>query len=235
MISKTETVPHHVGLIMDGNRRWAKEKGLSGLKGHMAGYNKMKDVPEWFFDRGVKIVSVYAFSTENWKRSRKEVNYLMRLLKKALKEELGEFHKRGYRLMLSGRTNELPGELPELCKAAEKKTRDNKNGTLNICINYGGRAELVDAFKGMLKKKVKPKDVTEELVQRYLYHQELSDPDMIVRTSGENRMSGFQLWRSSYSEFFSIKKYWPDFSKRDVGRVLREYQKRTRKFGGDAT
>lgn len=234
MTSENVTVPHHVGLIMDGNRRWAKGKGLPSLKGHMAGYNKMKDVPGWFFDRGVKVVSVYAFSTENWNRSRKEVNYLMRLLKKALKEELDEFHKRGYRLTLSGRIHELPGELPELCKAAEKKTRNNKKGTLNICMNYGGRAELVDAFKAMLKKKVKPKDVTEELIQSYLYHQELPDPDIIVRTSGENRLSGFQLWRASYSEFFPIKTSWPDFNKRDASRVIKEYQRRNRRFGGDA-
>jgi undecaprenyl diphosphate synthase len=232
MANEKKNIPAHIGIIMDGNRRWAKERNLPTYEGHKKGYQKMKSMPEWFFSAGVEIISVYAFSTENWSRDRQEVNYLMKLLKSALSDELDEFADKGYKLSISGRIDELPGDLPVLCAEAEAKTMENKKGTLNICLNYGGRAEIVDAVKKMVKNGVSPDQVHEGMIKKYLYHDELSDPDMIVRTSGEQRLSGFMLWRSAYSELHFINKYWPDFEKVDAEKILEEYGNRQRRFGG---
>jgi len=226
-------IPDHVGLIMDGNRRWAEERNLKTLEGHLKGYNKMKDMPEWFFSRGVKVVSVFAFSTENWNRSQSEVNYLMKLLKNALTNDFEEFNSRGYRLLISGRVSELPGDLPEVCVEAVNNTANNDKGILNICINYGGRAEIVDAIRKMIKNKIEVEQVHEGMIKKYLYNAELSDPDIIIRTSGEQRLSGFQLWQSAYSELLFLKKYWPDFEEDDADFVIEEYNRRKRRFGGD--
>ncbi len=229
----TKKIPHHVGVIMDGNRRWARERNLPTLEGHFKGYEKMRQAPEWFFSRGVKIFSVFAFSTENWNRSREEVNYLMKLLKRAIEEELEEVNKKGYRVLISGRVDELPGDLPELCHEAMNKTKANQKGILNICLNYGGRAEIIDAARKMIKNKVAPEQVHEGMLKKYLYQGELDDPDIIVRTSGEQRLSGFMLWQSAYSELMFMKKYWPDFEESDVDLILAEYANRKRRFGAD--
>jgi len=233
MTNENAQIPGHVAIIMDGNRRWARERNLPTIEGHARGYDKMKIVPEWFFSRGVEVVSVYAFSTENWNRARDEVNYLMKLLKKALEEDIKEYRSREYRLLISGRVSELPGDLPELCQEAENSTKGNTRGTLNICLNYGGRAEIIDAIKKMYEKKIDPEQVHEGMLRKYLYHGELMDPDIIVRTSGEERLSGFMLWQSYYSELLFLKKYWPDFEKADVEIILEEYLNRKRRFGGD--
>ncbi|MFH0892246.1 MAG: polyprenyl diphosphate synthase [Candidatus Falkowbacteria bacterium] len=228
-----KNVPGHMAIIMDGNRRWARERNLSTLEGHLKGYNKMKSVPEWFFSRGVEIISLFAFSTENWNRGRDEVNYLMKLLRRALKDDFEEYNQREYRLVISGRINELPGDLPEICADAMIKTKDNSKGTLNICLNYGGRAEIVDAIRKMIKNKIEIEQVHEGMLRKYLYHGDLPDPDMIIRTSGEYRLSGFQLWQSAYSELMFLKKYWPEFEKADVDIILEEYAGRKRRFGGN--
>jgi len=232
-MSEEKQIPRHVGIIMDGNRRWATEKGLPTLEGHKEGYLKMKSIPGIFFNHGVEIVSVYAFSTENWKRSEKEVNYLMKLLTQAFTEDLEEFHKEGYKLVISGRIEDLPDELPDICKNAMEKTKENKRGVFNICLNYGGRPEIVDAIQKIVKENIPAEKINEELIQKYLYHGELPDPDIIVRTSGEKRISGFLLWESAYSEFLFLQKYWPDFNEEDVQVVLQEYTKRKRRFGGN--
>ena len=228
-----KNIPKHVGIIMDGNRRWAKERNLPTIEGHAKGYEKMKVVGDWFFSQGVKILSVYAFSTENWNRSRMEVNYLMKLMKKALKDDFEEFNSREYRLLISGRIEELPGDLPEICQEAINKTKKNTKGILNICINYGGRAELIDAFKKIVNKNVTADQIHEGMIRKYLYQAELPDPDIIVRTSGEKRISGFQLWQSAYSEFLFLKKYWPDFERSDAEIIINEYSNRKRRYGGD--
>jgi len=225
--------PEHIGLILDGNRRWAKERNLPTLEGHRKGFQKLKQMPDWFYSRGISVVSVYAFSTENWNRNRDEVNYLMKLLKKALKDDLEEFHENDYRLLLSGRTEELPGDLPDLCAEAESKTKDNSKGILNICVNYGGRAEIIDAVRKMVKNELQTEQIHEGMVRKYLYQSGLNDPDIIVRTSGEQRLSGFQLWESAYSELVFMEKYWPDFEESDVDMIMEVFKHRNRRFGVD--
>ncbi len=233
MTDKKDIKPKHVGIIMDGNRRWAQERNLPTIGGHLKGYEKVKQAPGWFFSRGVKIVSVFAFSIENWQRSRDEINYLMKLVKRAFEQDFEEFNQRGYRVLISGRIDELPGDLPESCYTVMDKTKANQKGVFNVCLNYGGRAEIVDAVRKMIKNKVEVKQVHEGMIKKYLYHSELSDPDIIVRTSGEQRLSGFQLWQSAYSELMFTKKYWPDFEESDVDLILEEYADRKRRLGGD--
>lgn len=224
-------VPHHVALILDGNRRWAKERNLPTFEGHLRGYKKVKEAPAWFFDRGVKIISVFVFSTENWQRSPDEVNYLMKLLKQALEEELEIAREKQYKLLISGRIAELPGDLPEICQNVMNETRANRVGILNICINYGGRTEIIDAIKKIVKNNVIEEQIHEGMLKKYFYQPELPDPDMIVRTSGEYRLSGFLLWQSGYSELMFLKKYWPDFEEQDAEQILEDYDKRQRRFG----
>lgn len=231
-ITKTN-IPEHVGIIMDGNRRWAKERNLPIVEGHLVGYEKMRQAPEWFFERGVKIVSVFAFSTENWNRGQAEVNYLMKLLKKAIDEEKEEINKKGYQILISGKIDELPGDLPMACLEIIDKTKNNQKGILNICLNYGGRAEIVDAIRKMIKNNIKIEQVHEGIIKKYLYNGDLKDPDIIVRTSGEKRLSGFQLWQSAYSELFFMQKYWPEFEESDADLILAEYVGRKRRFGGN--
>lgn len=226
-------IPDHVGIIMDGNRRWARERNLPTLEGHRKGYEKMRLAPKWFFDRGVGILSVFAFSTENWNRSREEVNYLMKLIKRAFTEDLEEMEKKGYRIVFSGRIDELPGDLPEVCAQVVDRTKANQAGILNICLNYGGRPEIIDAVRKIVKNKIGLDQIHEGMIRKYLYNGNLSDPDIIVRASGEQRISGFQLWQSAYSELMFIKKYWPDFEEADADLILEEYAGRKRRFGGD--
>lgn len=228
-----KNIPSHVGIIMDGNRRWAKERNLPTMEGHLKGYQTMKLAPNWFFDKGVKILSVFAFSTENWNRSRDEVNYLMKLLKRGVEKCMESANEKGYRILISGRIDELPGDLPETCHIVMDKTKAGLKATLNICLNYGGRAEIVDAMRKMMKNNIKLEQIHEGMIKKYLYNGDLGDPDIIVRASGEQRLSGFQLWQSAYSELMFMKKYWPDFEKQDADIILAEYAKRKRRFGGD--
>jgi len=225
-------IPTHVGIIMDGNRRWAKERNLPTFEGHFVGYEKMRNAPEWFFSRGVKVLSVYAFSIQNWSRKREEVNYLMKLLKKAIENEINAVQEKKYKILISGKIDELPGDLPEVCFDVIDKTKSKNNGILNICLNYGGRAEIVNAVRKIVKNNIKLEQIHEGMIKKYLYNGELGDPDIIIRTSGEQRLSGFQLWQSAYSELMFIKKYWPDFEESDVDLILAEYANRKRRFGG---
>jgi undecaprenyl diphosphate synthase len=230
---KDKIIPAHIGIIMDGNRRWGKERNLPSFEGHLRGYGKMKSVSGWCFERGVKYLSLFAFSTENWSRSQEEVNYLMKLLKKAIDEEAEEARKKDYKILISGRIDELPGDLPEACHDIINKTKAGSRGILNICLNYGGRAEIVDSVKKLIKNKVEIEQIHDGMIRKYLYNGDLPDPDIIVRTSGEQRMSGFLLWQSAYSEFMFFKKYWPDFEEQDIDLIIEEYSKRKRRFGGD--
>jgi len=229
-----KNIPLHVGIIMDGNRRWARERNLPTFEGHLLGYEKMKQAPEWFFSRGVKILSFYAFSTENWNRQPVEVNYLMKLLQNAVENNLRALAKKnGYKILISGRLEELPGDLPAKCLEIIQETKANNQGTVNVCLNYGGRAEIVDAARKLIKNKVELEQVHEGMIKKYLYSPDLPDPDIIVRTSGEQRLSGFLTWQSVYSELFFMKKYWPDFEESDAEAVIKEYENRNRRHGAN--
>jgi undecaprenyl diphosphate synthase len=230
---KIQSIPSHVGIIMDGNRRWANERNLPTLEGHFKGYEKMRLMPEWFFSRGVKAVSVFAFSTENWQRSREEVNYLMKLLKTEIEQEAKDTNNKSYKVVISGRIEELPGDLPDACRQLIETTKNNNRGILNICLNYGGQAEIVDVVAKIIKNNIELEQIHEGMIRKYLYHGDLPDLDAIIRTSGEQRLSGFMLWQSVYSELFFLKKYWPDFEEGDVDHILQEYALRKRRFGGD--
>lgn len=225
-------IPKHVGVIIDGNRHWASERNLPIFNGYVQGRKKVKLATDWFFSRGVEIVSFFGFSTENWNRPKKEVNYLMELLNRTLGNDLlDQATKKGYKIVISGRIEELPGKLPQRCHEVMEKTSGNKSGIVNICLNYGGRAEIVDAIRKMAKAQIQLDRVDEELIKKYLYQGDLPDPDVIVRTSGEYRLSGFQLWQAQYSELIFLEKYWPDFEQGDVETILREYGRRQRRFG----
>ncbi|MEI7498165.1 MAG: polyprenyl diphosphate synthase [Candidatus Falkowbacteria bacterium] len=232
-IKPTIKIPEHVAIIIDGNRRWAKERNLSTLEGHYKGYKKTEEVPEWLFARGVKTVSFYIFSTENWQRAQEEVNYLMKLIKEAIESDIIRAKEKGWQLLFSGRLSELPGDLPVLCQQAMDQTKDGRAGVVNFCLNYGGRPEIIDAIKKIIQNNLAEEQIHEGLVKKYLYQPAVTDPDMIVRTSGEQRLSGFLMWQSAYSELMFMKKYWPDFEESDIDKIIEEYNIRERRFGGN--
>ncbi len=216
---------------MDGNRRWARERGLPTFEGHRRGYEKMKEVGDWCLARGIKILTLFAFSTENWKRSKEEVEYLMNLLRFGLTKELDEFDKRGIKLKIIGRREGLPEKVARAVDEAEKHTAGNTAGLLQIAINYGGRPEIVDALKKIIEQDVVKELVDEQTIEQNLYTAGVPDPDLIIRTAGEQRLSGFLLWQSAYSELYFCQKYWPDFSQGDLDEALRWYAKRERRMG----
>ena len=226
-----KNIPYHLAIIIDGNRRWAREKGLPIFEGHRQGLKKVKELGKWLKARGIKILTLYCFSTENWKRSPAEVNYLMKLLNSALTEDIKEFHKRGFKLRVIGQKERLPSYLQKAIKKAEELTKNNKEGILNLAISYGGRAEIVEAVRKIIKEKISPDRIDEKLIGNYLYTQDLPDPDLIIRTSGEQRLSNFLLWQSAYSELYFCPKYWPDFTEKDLDEALKEYTRRQRRFG----
>lgn len=224
-------IPKHIGIIMDGNRRWARERGLPTFEGHRRGYDKVKEVGDWCLARDIKILTVFAFSRENWQRSKEEVDYLMNLLQFALTKELNEFSKRGIKLKIIGRREGLPEKVARAADEAEDRTEKNTRGLLQIAINYGGRSEIVDAVKKIIHQGAAKELVDEKLIEENLYTSGLPDPDLIIRTSGEQRLSGFLLWQSAYSELYFCQKYWPDFSEKDLDEALQWYAGRGRRFG----
>lgn len=228
----TKNIPRHLGIIMDGNRRWARSRGLPTLHGHKKGYDKVMKVGDWCLERGIEILTVYAFSTENWNRSKKEVSYLMNLLKRGLETDIRKLHKKGIKVRVIGRIKELSRDLQKAIRETMALTKNNTKGILNIAINYGGRPEIIDVIKEIVRKKMSPAKIDETLVEANLYTAGLPDPDLIIRTSGEQRLSNFLTWQSAYSEFYFIKKHWPDFSEKDLDEAIEEYSRRTRRFGG---
>ena len=224
---------NHLGIIMDGNRRWAKNNGLRAQQGHQKGYDKLLEVGDWCLDRGIKILTVYAFSTENWKRGRKEVEFLMRLLKKALTDEVEKFNEKGIRIRFLGSREKLSKDLIKSIENIQEETKENNNGILNLCFNYGGRFEIVEAVKEIVKKGFKPEEVTEELITKHTWMGDVGDPELIIRTSGEKRLSGFLTWQSVYSEFYFTNIHWPEFSEQELDNALKDFKNRNRKFGGN--
>lgn len=225
-------VPFHLGIIIDGNRRWAKKRGLPSFEGHRKGYNNIQKIGEWSKKKGVKILTFYIFSTENWNRTKKEINYLMDLLSESLKgKNLREIHQRKIKLQVIGQKERLSQSLQKKIKEAEKLTKNNKEGILNLAISYGGRSEITQAVKNIIKKKIPADKITEGLINQSLWTGELPHPDFIIRTGGEKRLSNFLTWQSAYSELYFTKKYWPAFTKKDLDEAFLNYSQRQRRFG----
>jgi undecaprenyl diphosphate synthase len=229
--SHSDIVPVHLGLILDGNRRWAKERGLRPFEGHRRGYLRLKKIAEAAFERGVQYVSAFVFSTENWHRSQEEVAYLMDLLDWVAHHEMNKLHKRNIRVMFDGAETGLDPAVLKAIRKAEVKTADNTGGTLVLCLNYGGQQELSDAAASLIRSGVKAEDVTPELLNKHLYRPDLPPLDLIIRTSGEQRLSGFMLWSAAYAELKFVLKHWPAFTVADLDAALKDYAARERRFG----
>ncbi len=227
-MSELITVPQHIGIIPDGNRRWAKAKGLPSLKGHEQGFKAFQPIAEAAFDAGVKVFSAWGFSTENWNRAAEEVSYLMDLFVHYLGQEAKGLHEKNIKLIISGSRAELSDKLREAIEQAETLTAGNSRGVINICLNYGGRKELVDAVNNLIKEG--KTTVSAEDLSSHLYHQ-LPDVDLIIRTAGERRLSGFMPWQGVYSELYFSDKYWPDFTPEDLRLALEDFSRRKRTFG----
>ncbi|MGZ6004710.1 MAG: polyprenyl diphosphate synthase [Candidatus Saccharimonadales bacterium] len=232
MIKKVHSeVPVHLGLILDGNRRWAKEHGLKPFEGHRRGYLRLRKVAEAAFDRGVKYVSAFVFSTENWDRSPEEVSYLMDLLYWVATKEVNKLHKNNVRVIFLGSKKGLEPRIIKVIADAQDKTAHNTGGTLALCLNYGGQQELADAAARLIRKGVKAEEVTPELLSKNLYGPSLPPIDLIIRTSGEQRLSGFMLWSAAYAELKFVLKNWPAFTVGDLEDALKDYALRQRRFG----
>lgn len=226
-----DKLPRHVAMIMDGNGRWALSRGLPRLAGHKAGTENLRRVIRSTVEFGVKYLTIYAFSTENWGRPLEEVRGLMSILEDVLEKELTELHKEGVQLRHIGRLERLPGRLQEQVLDAIELTKNNDRLVLNVAFNYGGRDEIVHAIQKMIRDGIPPEDVTDELVSRYLYTAGVPDPDLIIRTSGELRVSNFLIWQAAYSEWYITPTYWPDFDKDEYRRALETFAQRDRRFG----
>jgi len=229
-------IPRHIGYILDGNRRWAKSHGLPVYEGHLAGYNALKDVIEATADAGVEYISFYTFSTQNWSRAEDEVRGIMRLIRRLFKTDIKQLVKDGYKLRVLGDRENLPADIRDMLIQAEEVSKDATRATLAMCFNYGGQEEIVRAAQRLLAQKNSSdthlEDITLETFAAALDAPDVPPCDLIVRTSGEQRLSDFMLWRSAYSEFIFIEKLWPEMTKEDVSDILKEYSKRHRRFGG---
>jgi len=223
----------HLAIILDGNRRWAKEKGLPTFEGHKAGYDRIKDVSRWCLERNIKILTVYAFSTENWNRSKEEVKYLMTLMNKAFSEELEELNKLGFKINIIGSRDRISKNIKKNIEKIENETKNNKKAILNICFNYGGRLEIVEAVKKIVEDGIEVDKINEELISKYIWFKGQPEPDLIIRTSGEKRLSGFLTWTSVYSELYFPHCYWPDFDEKELDKAIKEFEKRNRRFGAN--
>jgi undecaprenyl diphosphate synthase len=229
-------IPKHVALVMDGNGRWAQRRGLKRTEGHAAGEEALFDTVEGGLDLGLDWMTVYAFSTENWSRPRDEVRYLMGFNEGILKRHRDDMNERGVRMRFIGRRDwRVPRRVLRNMEEAEELTRHNRRMTFTIAFNYGGRAELVDAIRAMMDDGVKPDKVNEKLIRRYLYDPEMPDPDLMVRTSGESRISNYLLWELAYSELIFTDTLWPDFRREHLFDAVRTFQERERRFGGIQT
>jgi undecaprenyl diphosphate synthase len=227
-----DRLPRHVAVIMDGNGRWAAQRHLPRVEGHRAGIEAVRDVVEGSARIGIQVLTLYAFSVENWKRPAMEVSTLMGLLKRYLRLELNTLLRNNIRFNVIGRQEELAPDIRDELKAAEAKTTSNTGMLFNIALNYGGRAEIVEAAKRLLSAQVRPEDVDEQRFAGFLYTAGQPDPDLLIRTSGEIRVSNFLLWQIAYAEIWVTDTLWPDFRKRDLLEAILAYQKRDRRYGG---
>lgn len=230
-INQTSDSMRHLAIIMDGNGRWATKRHLPRLAGHKAGVNALRRVLEYAVDEHIEMLTVYAFSTENWGRPRIEVEGLMRLFWETIRSDIEKLHREGVRLRHLGRLQELSPDIQKAVRDSVELTSNNNRIGLNVCFNYGGRAELVDAIRLIIADGHDPDSITEELISSYLYTRDLPDPEMVIRTAGEMRVSNFLLWQSAYSEYYATPTLWPDFGKEDLHSALENYRHRQRRFG----
>lgn len=224
-------LPTHLAIIPDGNRRWARKKGLPVYQGHKKGVENFRRIAEFARQKGIEILTFYAFSSENWKRAKSEINYLMELFEEAVDKSIEKLNEQKVKLQIIGNRSKLPPAVIKALEKGERITQDNKQGILNIALSYGGREEILEATKKMLKKGVGPEALTEEKFKQNLWTKDIKDPDLIVRTGKEKRLSNFLLWQGAYSELYFSEKYWPEFSPQDLDKALVEYSERQRRFG----
>lgn len=226
-----EQIPTHVAIIMDGNGRWASKRGLPRLAGHHAGTENLRRIIRASVEFGIKFLTIYAFSTENWSRPREEVNGLMKILEEVIDKELRELNEEGVRIRHLGRLDQLAPQLQRKVVHAVESTKHNNRLVLNVAFNYGGRDEVVQAVQHMIRDEVPAEDITPELLSRYLYTSGVPDPDLIIRTSGELRISNFLIWQAAYSEWYVTPTFWPDFGRDEFRKALAEFSRRERRYG----
>ncbi|MFI5358721.1 MAG: polyprenyl diphosphate synthase [Halanaerobiales bacterium] len=229
------SIPSHVGIIMDGNGRWAKERGLPRREGHLAGINALENVLRRAEKLGIPCLTVYAFSTENWKRPVQEVKFLFQLFEETLMKRAGDLFSNNIKVKVIGRRESLPASLLKTIDRIEEKTSGNKKHTLNIAFNYGGRAEIVDVVSAVIREYEKGKkfaQIDEEVIESFLYNPEFPEVELLIRTGGEKRLSNFLLWQSAYAELYFTEKYWPDFDGDELEKAIEDFKKRNRRFGG---
>ena len=234
-MEKKKEYPKHVAIILDGNRRWAKERGLTGLQGHKAGFDNIKRLSTYILDQGTEVLSVFAFSTENFNRSKEEVNYLMDLFVNKFRSEKKYYQDRNIRVVFSGRETSLRPDVLKVIRTLEEETKDNTGGIFNVCLNYGGRDDIIFGIKNLFKE-IKEndfdlKDLNEETFKKYLYTKDMPDVDLLIRTSGEERISNFMLYQLAYAELIFTKTYWPDFDVNQLHECIDIFNSRTRRFG----
>ncbi len=229
------TMPAHVAIIMDGNGRWARARGLERLEGHWQGYRTLKKIVYAADEMGIRHLTVYGFSSENWRRPEAEVGGLMSLMLRAMKAEIDELAANGIRVRVLGRMAQLPADLRQEFEQAMERTADYQRMTFNLAINYGGRSEIVDSVRALAAEaaagRIRPDEITEEMVASHLYAPDTPDPDLLIRTAGEMRLSNFLLWETAYSEIWVTDTFWPDFSQELLAEAVHGYQGRTRRFG----
>ena len=221
----------HVAIIMDGNRRWAKEKFLPSAMGHQKGVDSLRSTMRLFDKYGIKYLTVYAFSTENWNRKKEEVEFLMNLLAKTLLGELDEMHKENVKIKFLGDLTKLNTKLVEIIENAENKTKNNTGVNLNIAFNYGSRDEITNAVKAIVKEGLSAEEITEDTISSHLYTKNIPDPDLLIRTGGEKRISNYLLWQIAYSEVYVTDAYWPEFDEEELAKAITEFEHRNRRFG----
>ena len=228
-----DEIPRHIAVVMDGNGRWAQERGLRRTEGHIKGEDALFECIEGALELGIEWVTVYAFSTENWRRPKEEVKFIVNFNRDTLRKRRDELHERNVRIRSMGRRNwRMPKGLLRVIDDSVDLTRDNTRMTFTIAFNYGGRAEIVDAVQELVRSGVKADKIDERMISRHMYDPEMPDPDLVIRTSGESRISNFLVWQVAYSEFLFLDSLWPDFDRTSVYDAVREFQSRTRRYGG---
>ena len=232
---QNKILPNHIAIIMDGNRRWAQGKNMPSMFGHREGVQTLKKITKYASDIGIKYLTVYAFSTENWNRKKDEVDFLMFLIQEAIQNEFEEMHQNNVKLSVIGFYENLPNPLPKVLNDAMEKTKNNTGLKLQVAINYGSRAEIVNAVKEIAKKlqsgEMKIDDISPEIISENLLTKNIPDPELLIRTGGEQRISNYLLWQSAYTEFYSTEALWPAFDEKELDKAIDEYNKRQRRFG----